>query len=64
MIVLALDTCLNACSVAVTDGGRVLSVCALGDTVAEAQRRAYDAIKHVQFEGMHYRKDIGHHALR
>ncbi len=47
-----------------TDGGRVLSVCALGDTIADAQRRAYEAIKHVQFEGMHYRKDIGHHAMR
>jgi phosphoribosylamine--glycine ligase len=47
-----------------TDGGRVLSVCALGKDVADAQRRAYEAIRHVQFEGMHYRKDIGHHALR
>ena len=48
----------------VTDGGRVLAVCALGDNVADAQRRAYEAIKHVHFDGMHYRKDIGHHALR
>ena len=48
----------------VTDGGRVLSVCALGDTIADAQRRAYEAIRHIQFEGMHYRKDIGHRALR
>ena len=47
-----------------TDGGRVLSVCALGKDVRDAQRRAYDAIKHIQFEGMHYRKDIGHQALR
>jgi phosphoribosylamine--glycine ligase len=48
----------------VTDGGRVLSVCALGNTIADAQRRAYEAMKHIQFEGMHYRKDIGHQALR
>jgi phosphoribosylamine--glycine ligase len=48
----------------VTDGGRVLAVCALGNDVADAQRRAYEAIKHVHFDGMHYRKDIGHHALR
>jgi phosphoribosylamine--glycine ligase len=47
-----------------TDGGRVLSVCTLGNDVADAQRRAYEAIKHVHFDGMHYRKDIGHHALR
>lgn len=47
-----------------TDGGRVLSVCALGDTLADAQRRAYEAIKHVHFDGLHYRKDIGHRALR
>jgi phosphoribosylamine--glycine ligase len=48
----------------VTDGGRVLSVCALGKTIADAQRRAYDAMKHIQFDGMHYRKDIGHQAVR
>jgi phosphoribosylamine--glycine ligase len=47
-----------------TDGGRVLSVCALGNDVRDAQRRAYEAIKHIQFEGMHYRKDIAHQALR
>jgi phosphoribosylamine--glycine ligase len=47
-----------------TDGGRVLSVCALGDTIVDAQRRAYEALKHVHFDGMHYRKDIGHQALR
>lgn len=46
-----------------TDGGRVLSVCALGKTTADAQRRAYDAMKHVSFEGMHYRRDIARQAL-
>jgi phosphoribosylamine--glycine ligase len=48
----------------VTDGGRVLSVTALGDTTAEAQKRAYQAIAKIRFEGMHYRRDIGHQALR
>ena len=48
----------------VTAGGRVLSVCALGDTLALAQERAYEAIAKIHFDGMHYRKDIGHHALR
>jgi len=47
----------------VTDGGRVLGVTALGNTVAEARRRAYAALEKINFEGMHYRKDIGHQAL-
>lgn len=46
-----------------TDGGRVLSVTALGDTLAQARQRAYDAIGKIHFEGMHYRKDIGRRAL-
>jgi len=48
----------------VTAGGRVLGVTALGATVADAQKRAYEAMKLIHFDGMHYRKDIGHHALR
>jgi phosphoribosylamine--glycine ligase len=47
----------------VTDGGRVLGVTALGNTIAEAQRRAYQAIGHIHFDGMHYRKDIGWRAV-
>jgi phosphoribosylamine--glycine ligase len=47
----------------VTDGGRVLSVTALGDTLAEAQRRAYEAVSHIHFQGAHYRRDIGSKAL-
>jgi phosphoribosylamine--glycine ligase len=46
-----------------TDGGRVLSVAALGKTVADAQRRAYEAMGKIHFDGMHYRKDIGWQAL-
>ena len=46
-----------------TDGGRVLSVTALGNTIAEAQFRAYEAMKLIDFEGMHYRRDIGHWAV-
>jgi phosphoribosylamine--glycine ligase len=48
----------------ITDGGRVLSVTALGNSIADAQHRAYQAISKIQFEGMHYRKDIGHQAVR
>jgi phosphoribosylamine--glycine ligase len=48
----------------VTDGGRVLGVTALGNTVAEAQKRAYQAMKLIHFEGMHFRQDIGQQAIR
>jgi len=43
----------------VTAGGRVLGVTALGDTLAQAAERAYQAAGCVHFEGMHYRRDIG-----
>jgi phosphoribosylamine--glycine ligase len=46
-----------------TDGGRVLGVTALGDTLADAQRRAYDAVGRISFPGMFYRRDIGNKAL-
>ena len=45
-----------------TDGGRVLSVTALGNTLADAKQRAYDALSKIHFEGIHYRKDIGRQA--
>jgi phosphoribosylamine--glycine ligase len=48
----------------VTDGGRVLSVTALGKNIQEARNRAYKAIEQIHFDGMHYRKDIGHQAVR
>jgi phosphoribosylamine--glycine ligase len=48
----------------VTVGGRVLAVTATGNSYAEAQKRAYEAMQLIHFDGMHYRKDIGHQALR
>ncbi|HEY7755491.1 MAG TPA: phosphoribosylamine--glycine ligase [Actinomycetota bacterium] len=42
----------------VTAGGRVLSVGALGDDLAQARTRAYEACSRISFEGMHYRSDI------
>ena len=48
----------------VTAGGRVLAVTAVGNTLAEAQKRCYDAVKLIHFDGMHYRRDIGHRALK
>jgi len=48
----------------VTSGGRVLCVTALGDTVTEAQHRAYEAAKEVHWDKIYYRTDIGHRAIR
>jgi phosphoribosylamine--glycine ligase len=47
----------------VVNGGRVLCVTALGDSVKLAQRRAYQAAEAIQFDGMQYRHDIGHRAI-
>jgi len=47
----------------VTNGGRVLGVTALGNSVADAQKKAYRAMDEIKFEGMHFRKDIGRQAL-
>ncbi|MBI2161333.1 MAG: phosphoribosylamine--glycine ligase [Candidatus Rokubacteria bacterium] len=43
----------------VTAGGRVLGVTALADDLSAAIQAAYDAVKEIRFEGMHYRTDIG-----
>jgi phosphoribosylamine--glycine ligase len=47
----------------VSDGGRVLGVTALGDTLAEAQLRAYEAVAKIHFQGAFYRRDIAAKAL-
>ena len=47
----------------VTSGGRVLCVTALGENVAQAQKRAYEAAATIRFDGMQYRKDIGYRAI-
>ncbi|MCK5499486.1 MAG: phosphoribosylamine--glycine ligase [Gammaproteobacteria bacterium] len=47
----------------VTAGGRVLCVTALGKTVSQAQKSAYQAVSKINWDGMFYRKDIGHHAI-
>lgn len=41
-----------------TNGGRVLSVTAAGDTLEQARHRAYEAVELIRFEDMHYRRDI------
>jgi phosphoribosylamine--glycine ligase len=46
-----------------TNGGRVLCVTALGDSIRMARTRAYEAVDRIRFDGMQYRRDIGHRAL-
>ncbi len=48
----------------VTNGGRVLGVSAVGNTLEEALATAYEAVDKVHFEGKQYRRDIGKKALR
>src|SRR5437763_358437 len=47
----------------VTDGGRVLGVTALGDTIDAEVAGAYAAVVRIRWPGMHFRRDIGHRAL-
>ena len=48
----------------VTSGGRVLGVTALGDTLEDALKKSYEAVEKINFDGAHYRKDIGARALK
>jgi len=47
----------------VTSGGRVLCACALGDTVSQAQQRAYQLAGRIDWNGVYYRTDIGYRAV-
>ena len=47
----------------VTNGGRVLSVCAMGDTLDQARQKAYAAVEKISFPGMQYRRDIGKNSI-
>ncbi len=47
----------------VTNGGRVLCVTALGETVAEAQRKAYAVVEQIHWPDVYYRHDIGYRAV-
>jgi len=46
-----------------TSGGRVLCVTALGDNVKIAQKRAYEVVESIHFDGMQFRRDIGYRAV-
>jgi phosphoribosylamine--glycine ligase len=47
----------------VTTGGRVLCATALGNTVTEAQQKAYQLVKKISWDGMFHRNDIGYRAI-
>jgi phosphoribosylamine--glycine ligase len=47
----------------VSSGGRVLGVTALGDTIADAKRRAYEAVNGIRFENAYFRRDIADKAI-
>ena len=47
----------------VTDGGRILCVTALGDSVKMAHKRAYAVVDTIRFPGMQFRRDIGYRAM-
>lgn len=47
----------------VTSGGRVLCVCALGDTIKQAQDKAYELVGQIHWENAYYRTDIGFKAI-
>jgi phosphoribosylamine--glycine ligase len=46
-----------------TNGGRVLCATALGNSVTDAQRNAYELVKHISWKGMFYRDDIAYRAI-
>ncbi|MGH8042246.1 MAG: phosphoribosylamine--glycine ligase [Rudaea sp.] len=48
----------------VTAGGRVLTVCALGEDFAAAQTRAYAVARRIHADGLFYRRDIGYRAIK
>ncbi len=47
----------------VNDGGRVLGITARGASIADAARRAYQAVDKIYWQGMHFRRDIGYRAI-
>ncbi len=54
---------MNSAGELVANGGRVLNVTALGADVAEAQAKAYKAVKQIQWDDAYYRNDIGWRAI-
>jgi len=47
----------------ITNGGRVLCACGMGNTVADAQKAAYEIVEKIHWDKVYYRKDIGFKAI-
>ena len=47
----------------ITSGGRVLCACALGNSVTEAQQKAYEVVRKINWNNVYYRTDIGYRAI-
>jgi phosphoribosylamine--glycine ligase len=62
-VVFHAGTALKDGQVSVT-GGRVLCATALGDSTRQAQQRAYELLRSIQFDGMQFRRDIGYRAIK
>ena len=56
-------TALDASGHVVANGGRVLCVCGLGDSVRQAQQAAYEVARQISWDGAFYRSDIGYRAV-
>ena len=63
-VVFHAGTALSADGAIVTDGGRLLGVTATGRDLAEARAKAYADVEKIEYEGKHYRTDIGLKAMK
>ncbi len=63
VVVFHAGTCRMDSGAIVTDGGRVLGVTALAPDLSQARDKAYAAVGKIEFDGAHYRKDIGQKAI-
>jgi len=64
VIVFHAGTATNQNGDIITNGGRVLGVTALGYDIKTAIDRAYEAVGKIHFDKVHYRRDIGHRAMK
>lgn len=53
----------NTTNEVTTHGGRVLCACALGDSISDAQQKAYTIVETINWNNVYYRTDIGHRAV-
>jgi phosphoribosylamine--glycine ligase len=63
IVIFHAGTKLNENNNLITNGGRVLGVSAIGNSLEEALQKAYKAVEKISFEGIQYRKDIGKKSL-